>query len=100
MTIISDNKAYDKLTAREYSDFQIECPGIAVAFYQSCYKSHDRFIVLDHGTEDERVFLCGTSSKDSGKKATGITEFTEKLVLMGVHGLITDMLKNPSLVLP
>ena len=28
---------------------------------------HDRFIVLDYGTADERVFLCGASSKDAGK---------------------------------
>jgi len=25
---------------------------------------HDRFIVLDYGTTDERVFLCGASSKE------------------------------------
>ena len=28
---------------------------------------HDRFIVLDYGTADERVFLCGASSKDAGQ---------------------------------
>ena len=31
---------------------------------------HDRFIVLDYGTADERVFLCGASSKDAGARIT------------------------------
>lgn len=99
VTLFSDNKAYDRLTAREYADFQTEYPGTTIVLYQSCKKSHDRFIVLDYGTQDERVFLCGSSSKDSGKKATGINEFKEKLVLKGVRDLITDMLTNPPLTL-
>ena len=33
---------------------------------------HDRFIVLDYGTADERVFLCGASSKDAGARITSI----------------------------
>ncbi len=35
---------------------------------------HDRFIVLDYGTEDERIFLCGASSKDAGARVTSIVE--------------------------
>ena len=35
---------------------------------------HDRFIVLDYGTADERVFLCGASSKDAGARITSIVE--------------------------
>ncbi len=35
---------------------------------------HDRFIVLDYGTADERVFLCGDSSKDAGARITSIVE--------------------------
>ena len=31
---------------------------------------HDRFIVLDYRTADERVFLCGASSKDAGARIT------------------------------
>ena len=34
----------------------------------------DRFIVLDYGTADERVFLCGASSKDAGARITSIVE--------------------------
>ena len=35
---------------------------------------HDRFIVLDYGTADERVFLRGASSKDAGARITSIVE--------------------------
>ena len=35
---------------------------------------HDRFIVLDYGTADERVFLSGASSKDAGARITSIVE--------------------------
>ena len=49
---------------------------------------HDRFIVLDYGTADERVFLCGASSKDAGARITSIVE------------VIAGLLKNSPLVLP
>ena len=57
---------------------------------------HDRFIVLDYGTEDERVFLCGASSKDAGARVTSIVEDfgTGKY-----KALIDVLLKNPKLVL-
>lgn len=57
---------------------------------------HDRFIVLDHGTDDERVFLCGASSKDAGAKVTSIVEDygIEKYKI-----LIDTLLKNEKLVL-
>ena len=35
---------------------------------------HDRFIVLDYGTIEERIFLCGASSKDAGARVTCIVE--------------------------
>ena len=35
---------------------------------------HERFIVLDYGTANERVFLCGASSKDAGARITSIVE--------------------------
>ena len=35
---------------------------------------HDRFIVLDYGTANERVFMCGAYSKDAGARITSIVE--------------------------
>ena len=58
---------------------------------------HDRFIVLDYGTADERVFLCGASSKDVGARITSIVEDygTSKYA-----PVIATLLKNSTLILP
>ena len=58
---------------------------------------HDRFIVLDYGTADERVFLCGASSKDAGARITSIVEDYGPATYDSV---IAGLLKNSPLVLP
>ena len=58
---------------------------------------HDRFIVLDYGTPDERVFLCGASSKDAGARITSIVEdFGTKKY----ESMVKKLLKNGALQLP
>ena len=98
VTIFSDN-TYNKLTASDYSDYQRQFPGRTITFKQTMNKAHDRFIVLDYGTKNERVFHCGPSSKDAGKKLAAITEFSEGDVKKMMHDVITNMLGNPDLVL-
>lgn len=39
---------------------------------------HDRLIVLDYGLPTEKVFHCGASSKDAGKKLCAINEIEKK----------------------
>ena len=39
---------------------------------------HDRYIVLDYGTSRERIFLCGASSKDGGRRISSILEDKDK----------------------
>ena len=58
---------------------------------------HDRFIVLDYGTDDERVFLCGASSKDAGAR---ITSIVEDYGISKYAPVIATLLKNPTLILP
>jgi hypothetical protein len=58
---------------------------------------HDRFIVLDYGTSDERVFLCGASSKDAGAR---ITSIVEDYGVSKYAPVIATLLKNPTLILP
>ena len=98
VTIFSDNK-YNKLSLSDYQDFQRQFPGIPISFIKTEDKAHDRFIVLDYGTDDERVFHCGPSSKDAGKKLAAITEFTEGAVKQLLHDVITKMLGNSALTL-
>ena len=58
---------------------------------------HDRFIVLDYGTVDERIFLCGASSKDAGAR---ITSIVEDYGVSKYAPVIATLLKNPTLILP
>lgn len=69
VTLFSDN-LYNKLHKNDYEDFQTEFPNIKVTFLKTENLSHDRFIVLDYDTENERIYHCGASSKDAGKKIT------------------------------
>lgn len=65
ITLFSDNIGR-RLHSIEYKDFCTEYPSINITLKKTGGIYHDRFIVLDYGTKDERIFLCGASSKDAG----------------------------------
>ena len=94
VSIFSDNLA--KLTANTYMDFHNEYPSISIELFKSGGIFHDRYIILDYDTADEKVFLCGGSSKDAGGKITSILEDKDR---NKYQGMIQDLLKNPKLVL-
>ena len=96
MTIISDNKARPPLRQAEYNDFLTENPGRSITFIQSANRAHDRYIVLDDGTKDMKVYHCGASNKDAGKKITTITRLTD---IDNYKITIRTLLGNPQLVL-
>ena len=58
-------RSREVLTASEVADFNTEYPTIRIKPNPDC---HDRFIVLDYGTSNEKVYSCGASSKDAGRK--------------------------------
>ena len=96
ITIISDNAARPKLGLAEYNDFLTENPGRNFTFLQSLHRSHDRYIVLDEGTKDMKVYHCGASSKDAGKRITTITRVSD---IDEYKPTIKAMLGHPTLVL-
>jgi hypothetical protein len=96
ITIISDNKARPRLTQAEYQDFLTENPGRNISFLQSLNQSHDRYIVLDEGTKDMKVYHCGASSKDAGKRITTITRIMD---IDDYRDTIRSMLTYPILTL-
>lgn len=99
VTVFSDN-LHHKLHASDYADFQVEFPTIPLTFIKTGGIMHDRFIVLDYGDEDERIFHCGASSKDAAVKlATAITEIMSDDMKKQIHLLIDQMKGNPPLVL-
>ena len=76
LTIISDNKL-KLLKLSEYNDFLAEYPKKAVDFIRSQDRAHDRYIVIDNGTATMKVYHCGASSKDAGKRITTITRLID-----------------------
>jgi len=98
ITLISYNRG-NYLKATDYADFQKELPSNTITFLQSKNMSHDRFIVLDYGSPNERAYHCGASSKDTGNRVTAITEFNDGQVKNALSSLLGTMLSNPALVL-
>ena len=96
--IISDNLR-SLLHKSDYQDCIRENPDFHVEFIRSMGASHDRFIVLDHGTEDERLFHCGSSSKDSGNRITVISELLDPYIRTMFSKRLSELLGNPQLVL-
>ena len=62
--LFSDNVGNNKLHNIEFTDFCKEYPAVKISMKKTGGIFHDRFILLDYGTTDERVFLCGASSKE------------------------------------
>lgn len=96
VTIISDNKGGKPLRFRECQDFLTEYPGRVVTLTRSMNKAHDRYIILDHNTKDMKVYHCGASSKDAGRRITTITQLKD---VDAYKEMIKDLLANPPLVL-
>lgn len=95
ITIFSDNKQ-NHLRLTEYNQFITEYPDITIDFKQNNNIFHDRYIVLDYGSKSEKVFHCGASSKDAGKKITTITESNDTKIY---KPLIDSILVHPSFAL-
>ena len=95
--LFSDNVGNNKLHNIEFTDFCKEYPTVNLSMKKTGGIFHDRFIVLDYATADERVFLCGASSKDAGAR---ITSIVEDYGVSKYAPVIASLLKNPPLVLP
>ncbi len=93
VTIISDNIG-GGLHKLEYEDFHKEYFQVNIDFKRSCGEFHDRYIILDYGTENEKIFHCGGSSKDAGFRVMTIEEVPDKDIY---HELIDRVCKNPPL---
>ena len=97
--VFSDNLR-NNLHLSDHQDFQVEFPSIPIVFQKTGGIMHDRFIVLDYNTPEERMFHCGASAKDAAVKlTTAIMEITSVDMKAQMHGLFDRLLKNPALVL-
>ena len=98
ITIISDNLR-GMLHMSDYQDCIRENPDFKVDLIRSMGVSHDRFIMLDHQTDNERLFHCGPSSKDSGNRISAISEFCDPEIRALFSRRLSVMLENPELLL-
>ena len=93
--IFSDN-VNNKLHKLEYDDFIKDYPNINIKFITTKNKVHDRYIILDYKKKSERIFHCGSSSKDSGSKITTINEINDTSIY---DNIIKDLLSNEEMIL-
>ncbi len=93
--IFSDNIGKG-LHTLEYQDFCREYPQVNIKFQKSGKAFHDRYIIIDWNTDNQRIYHCGASSKDAGQKITSILEVADQMIYTD---LINKLLKNPILKL-
>ena len=93
--VISDN-VQNKLHKLEYDDFKSEYPDLNITLLTAGGVFHDRYIILDYDTPDEKIYHCGASSKDGGNKVMTISLQEDARVY---HPLIDNALSNPPLIL-
>ena len=93
--IFSDNIGH-YLHKTEFDDFCKEYPNVNIELRTTGGIYHDRYILIDHGTADEKIFHCGGSSKDAGARTTSISQVEDKSLYKNI---ISDLQKNPMLTL-
>lgn len=95
VTVISDN-IRNYLHKFEADDIARQYPKRSFLYKKANGIFHDRYIVLDYNTDDEKIYHCGASSKDGGNKVMTITLLTESAIY---HPLIDKALTNEELIL-
>ena len=69
------------LTASVVNDFKEQYPPLHIKGNPDC---HDRWIVIDYGLSKERIYHCGASSKDAGRKVCAINKLENAEILRPV----------------
>lgn len=93
--LFSDNLGKG-LSQNLFDDFRKEHPNLQLELKEAGGIFHDRYIILDYNTSNEKIFHCGASSKDAGLRATSIMEDTDR---DKYHPIVDKLLENSPLVL-
>ena len=85
--LFSDNVARNGLTDEYINDFIFDT-GINIVLKPTNNLFHDRLIIIDYKTDDEKIYLSGPSSKDAGNRISTIIELENKEIY---HSIIDKM---------
>ena len=78
ITIFSDQYGRTRLTENMLADFRAARPDVVLEDPKTAGNIfHDRYILLDFGSKNEKIFHCGASSKDAGNKITSIVQLDD-----------------------
>ena len=76
--IFSEQHGRTYLTESMLTDFRAARPDVELGdIHATGNIFHDRYIYLDFGTANEKLFHCGASSKDAGNKITTIMQLED-----------------------
>ena len=76
--IFSEQHGRTRLTGSMLADFRAARPDVELDDVRTTRNVfHDRYIYLDFGTANEKLFHCGASSKDAGNKITTIMQLED-----------------------
>ncbi len=79
--IFSEQYGRTRLTESMLADFRAARPDVELDDVRTTGNMfHDRYIYLDFGTDTEKLFHCGASSKDAGNKITTIMQLEDIVV--------------------
>ena len=95
VTIYTDN-TNNGLHKVEFDDFCKEYSGLKIDIKKADNIFHDRYIIIDYNTPDEKIYHCGSSSKDGGRKVTTITKIDDTSIY---KPLLAQLQKKQILVL-
>jgi len=90
--IFSEQHGRTRLTESMLADFRAARPDVELDDVRTTGNVfHDRYIYLDFGTDSEKLFHCGASSKDAGNKITTIMQLED---IAGYRTLFERLLEN------
>jgi len=90
--IFSEQHGRTRLTESMLADFRAARPDVELDDVRATGNAfHDRYIYLDFGTDTEKLFHCGASSKDAGNKITTIVQLED---IAGYRALFERLLQG------
>ena len=82
-----------KITPAIKADYEKARPDVSLKIDRPNRKFHDRYVFLDYGTRNEKLYLCGASSKDGGNKITTIMQIECPEMY---HPIVEELRKVPA----